>query len=464
MSYRNPPLEIPSSNPFQNDVLDRRKMVEFIAKFIEKVDGPFVLTLDSPWGTGKTTIVKMLEVVLKNKKYCCIYFNAWQIDYVTDPLVALVSAIDQLKTENTKNASLFKKHVGKVKKVTTLIAKRTAVTAAKAITLGSLDLDVEIENAVSELSKDSLNDIVDAFQKERTLLEKFRTELESAVNSLKTADKEPKLIFFIDEIDRCRPSFAIELLERIKHLFDVPNIIFVLSMDKAQLQSGISAVYGHDINSLEYLRRFIDLEYSIPQPKTKLFVEHLLHSFGLDEIFARRSKNSKLQYDKSNFIDMFSFLANAMSLSLRSQERCITRLKVVMDQTSDTNFLIADLTALLIVLRNSKPELYLALCSGKIGARDIMDFLNSLQNTQKVDSYIHPLIFVEAYLIVLDKDEVRAKSYLDNLKAQLENEKKLNLEDTRTSRLLELITHIRRDISVRFDYISNKIDFASNLN
>lgn len=67
-------------------------------------------------------------------------------------------------------------------------------------------------------------------------------------------------MFFIDELDRCRPTFAIELLERIKHLFDIQNIVFVLSIDKEQLEASTAAAYGSAINAPEYLRRFIDLE------------------------------------------------------------------------------------------------------------------------------------------------------------------------------------------------------------
>jgi hypothetical protein len=140
--------------------------------------------------------------------------------------------------------------------------------------------------------------------RESELLEKFRAELTAAVAQLPVAGKEPKLVVFIDELDRCRPNFAIELLERIKHLFDIPNIIFVLSIDKQQLEASTAAVYGAAINAAEYLRRFIDLEYGIPAANSKRYTENLIKRFDLDPVFAER----KDQKSHTTKIILSSFL------------------------------------------------------------------------------------------------------------------------------------------------------------
>ena len=79
------------------------------------------------------------------------------------------------------------------------------------------------------------------------------------------------------------------MLERIKHLFDVSNIVLVLSVDKSQLEASTAAVYGQKIDAPEYLRRFIDLEHGIPMVQTKRHTNTLLTRFGLDEAFSRRT-------------------------------------------------------------------------------------------------------------------------------------------------------------------------------
>lgn len=461
MAYRIPTLEIPADEPYRNDALERRPTVEFLVGLIQRAGGPFVLALDSPWGTGKTTLVRMLEVELKRQEFSCIYFNAWQVDYVTDPLVALVSSIDRLELGTDGAAATFKEHLKKARRVTSLVAKRTAVAAAKALTVGALDLDEEIEAAAAELAGESVNDIVEAFQKEGALLEKFRSELEKAIEQLPNLGKKSTLVFFVDEIDRCRPTFSIELLERIKHLFDVPNILFVLSLDKAQLEASIAAVYGQDINAAEYLRRFIDLEYVVPAIKSQKFVESLLLRFGLDEAFAGRT-HTEFRYDRSNFVDFFSALAEAIPLSLRTQERCMTRLRVVMDQTPENHYLDPVLAAVLIVLRAAAPDLFERLRLGAATAKDVMSYLNALPGGRKIVSDQLGLV-IEAYLIAADEDEDRKTSVVNALQVTSQNESVPEYLHARE--LLEMVRHVQRPArgTPRLSRLTNKIELASGL-
>ena len=71
---------------------------------------------------------------------------------------------------------------------------------------------------------------------------------------------------FVDELDRCRPSYSVELLERIKHVFSVKGAVFILAVDRDQLLSSISGVYGSNIDAPRYIRKFIDWNFSLPNP------------------------------------------------------------------------------------------------------------------------------------------------------------------------------------------------------
>lgn len=461
MVYRLPLLDIPDENPFKFDKLERRPIVEFLSALIERAGGPFVLALDSPWGTGKTTLVRMLDAELKRNNYSCIYFNAWQVDYITDPLVALVSSIDKVKlgVEGEVEAT-FKEHMKKVRRVTSLVAKRSAIAAAKVLTAGVLDLGSEMEDAVTELAGDSVSDIVESFQKESLLLDKFRAELEGAIKLLPASGKKSTLVFFVDELDRCRPTFAIELLERIKHLFEVPNILFVLSLDKQQLEASIAAVYGQDINASEYLRRFIDLEYLIPTMKTKQFVENLFTRFALDDIFSQRT-HPELQGDKSNFIAFFTALAEAVPLSLRAQERCLTRFRIVMDQTPNDHYLEPILVALLIVLKSSQPDLFSKLCRGEATYREVTEYLSGLSGGKEIINGRVGLL-IEANLISADDNYNRKELAIGNLNAQLNNPEVSQEDQNRAMQLIRMVQQLTggmRDIS--FSRIARKIDLAA---
>jgi KAP family P-loop domain len=465
MKYRLPELEVPSDDPFLHDALDRKPLVEFLANLIGRLEGPFVLALDSPWGTGKTTIVKMLQAKLATEQFQCVYFNAWKVDYVTDPLVALVSALDGIHLADAGAESAFRGHLKTAKKITSAVAKRAVVASVKAATLGILDIEEDLEKMAADAAGEVAGNLVDAFQKEKQALEKFRSEVEKAVKQLQAAGKKETLVFFIDELDRCRPTFAIEMLERIKHLFDVPNIVFVLSVDKSQLEASTAAVYGEKINAPEYLRRFIDLEYGIPMVETKRYTKTLLTRFELDAEFSKRN-GQQTRYDKDNFVDTFTELADVHDMSLRARERCIARLCVVMEQTPTNHYLDPFLLALLMVLRLKNASLFSRLCSGTDGPEEAIQYLSALPGGQRLAAGRSGLV-IEAYLIAADPNKQRSEARRLALQRQVD-EKDVSDSPTVKSRARELAdmqhhVFLGGRHSVSLANVASKIDLAASV-
>jgi hypothetical protein len=405
MKHRLPEFEVPADNPFKNDALERRPLVEFLSKLIGRLPGPFVLALDSPWGTGKTTLIRMLQAELTSTGFECVHFNAWQVDYINDPLVALVAAVDDIRLSHKGPESTFRAHLRTVRKIATAVTKRGAVAAAKAATLGSLEIDKEFEAVAAEAAGGVAGDAVDAFQKEKAALKKFRTEIGKAIEQLKDADRKSTLIFFIDELDRCRPTFAIEMLERVKHLFDLPNIVFVLSIDKTQLQASVGAVYGTGVDAPEYLRRFIDLEYGLPRPKTDSYTEALLSRYEIDSLFIQRNSH-ELQYDRPHFVEFFTALSNLFDLSLRARERCITCFVIVMEQTPSNHYLDPILVAFMLVLRVKRFDAFQSFVNGVTSPTDMMTWI-STQPSGALFCRSREGAILEANLIAADPDSER---------------------------------------------------------
>jgi hypothetical protein len=462
MAYRVPAIEIPEDNPYKNDVLQRDKVASFLTGLIERAGGPFVLALDSPYGTGKSTLVEMLRVVLSARDYQCIYFNAWQVDYISDPLVAMVSALDKITRGSDEKYAGMKTHMSTLRRVTTSVAKRSVVAAAKAATMGLLDLDEAIEGVAADLIGESTLDLVEAFQRESEQLIKFKDELQAVVNELPATGKKKTLVFFVDELDRCRPTFAIELLERIKHLFEVSNICFVLSVDMRQLQASVASVYGNGIDAPEYLRKFIDLEYGLPQISGDAFTNVLLTKFGLDTVFARRS-GRETQNDRQNFVRTFSKLADLFGIGLRTRERCIVRLKVVLDQTPDDHYLDPIHVALLIVLRIKQQTLFAALANGSASSDDVMDCLTNQPGGQ--DFVFDRIgIVLESYLIESDTNHERRSAAIARISAQMNSEDLTEKQRSRYIDLHRMTSNERYGMRMSSPSIANiaaKIDIAA---
>ncbi len=462
MKFRLPELEIPREDPFRNDALERKPIVDFLAGLLDEFNGPFVLALDSPWGTGKTTLVRMLKARLELENFQCVYFNAWQTDFVDDPLVALVSELDAIDFVEGEAKTTFQKHLAAAKKITTAVAKRGLIASAKAATFGGLDLAKEYEAITADVSGGLAGDAIAFFQKEKAALKRLREELEAAVAQLQTAGKRDSLVFFVDELDRCRPTFAIEVLERIKHLFDLSNIVFVLSVDKTQLAASVASVYGEKSDTQEYLRRFFDLEFGIPKIDSVRHVTVLLTRFGLDDVFA--SRKGELQYDKGQFVDFFSALADVFQLSLRARERCVTLLALVMHQTAQSQYLDAILVSYLIVLRAKQPELFASLCAGTLPTKDAMDALRELPGGHEfvVD---RSGMLLESYLLEGDPNRNRTSAHYKSLEDLWNSNSGEASVRSRAQEMLRLRENVVTGHRRRFDYrtVAAKIDLAQSV-
>ena len=168
---------------------------------------------------------------------------------------------------------------------------------------------VNLEEIVStEDLSNLIGDKIDDYKNAKDSIKKFKSELENISQETVNVTGKP-IIIFVDELDRCRPAFAIKLLERIKHLFSVKNIIFVLGIDKCALSNSIKVIYGESTNINGYLSRFIDMEYKLKETSIEQYVQHMLNKFKFNELFLDRNKFRKntiteIEYDYRYFNDV----------------------------------------------------------------------------------------------------------------------------------------------------------------
>ena len=205
--------EIQEENPWADDELKRSDVAENLTKLISGQSDPFVISLHGDWGTGKTFLLKRWQKQLEKDGFLAIYFNAWEDDFCDDPFVAIIGQLsDFLKRERIKDFD------DKIKE------------AAKSLLIqGSLS----ILHKVSGLKLgEILEELTDNTLAEYSLQAEKKNELKTALQELSgkvKADTKQPLVFIIDELDRCRPTFAIELLERVKHIFDIPDMVLYLA-------------------------------------------------------------------------------------------------------------------------------------------------------------------------------------------------------------------------------------------
>lgn len=263
----------------KTDPIQRKKYVQRFAKILSRMeDDCYTVALNGDWGSGKTFFVKQIKMILDAynphsnmaagqrtavqqcyrdascpNSYATVYYDAWAFDNHDDPILSLVYAA--LKSgcgeePEGKGNSLIEAAV----RVIDVIKGTNLAEIYEAFKNHQPEkLTAEIEK--TEDIKDSIRAFID------TLIQ----------------EKGNRLIIFIDELDRCKPDYAIRLLERIKHYFDDERITFVFSVNLTQLQWTVKSYYGNSFDATGYLEKFFDLPFTLPPTDYECFLQNRLN-------------------------------------------------------------------------------------------------------------------------------------------------------------------------------------------
>jgi hypothetical protein len=128
------------------------------------------------------------------------------------------------------------------------------------------------------------------------------------------APAKGKLLIFIDELDRCRPDFAIATLELVKHYLSVPGVVCIFTIDLRQLTHLVRTVYGYDMDAWGYLRRFFNISFRMPMPELYKYVDNLIY----------RSINNSAGLREVKFAHAMAELYNHFGLQIRDVEKITT--------------------------------------------------------------------------------------------------------------------------------------------
>lgn len=285
------------------------------------VDQSLVLGIDADWGQGKSTFLRMWLQHLENKGFKALYFNAWESDFSDDAFVSLMGELE-LGMSKLGPQGRATAYLQKAKKAGLRVIRRAIPAAVKLATAGVLNLDEFSEAALAEAAEKWAAEKVKSYEAARQSVAGFREALAAFAQELtKPHDGEARLplVIVIDELDRCRPPYAIEVLEAVKHFFSVPGVAFVVAADGVQLGNIVRTRYGMDVETGGYLRRFVDITFSLPVPSGTAFLDAQFDKFGLREFFNSRTGQLS-QYDYAHFKELFEVLFRSANCSCRDQE------------------------------------------------------------------------------------------------------------------------------------------------
>lgn len=247
---------VQDNEPFKNDLLDREKIAQLWQDTLLKSGKHFVMAVDASWGMGKSYFARNWECKLLHDDYKVCYIDAFEYDFTDDPFMTitsnLIEAFEFTELEEVSNKlntffRAFKGHL--VAAVPALVGGVVKLVSGIPYVDGVAEIAGSLTNAASNAVKDAKNknmnpadEVLQSDLSYNAAMTQFKDKLKKLIE--KQNSNKP-FIVIVDELDRCKPTYAIEFLEKLKHLFDIDNMIFILFINEKELASAIS-ISGRD--------------------------------------------------------------------------------------------------------------------------------------------------------------------------------------------------------------------------
>jgi hypothetical protein len=406
----------------EDEVFKSRELyAEKITRLVKNIDDGLTISLNAEWGEGKTIFLKMWKAILEKEKIKCIYFDAFKSDYNEDPFLAISSQILDTYSENLSADSNFKKSVGKIAIATGGFVAKTVINFITAGVVKGEQLDelgAEIAKSVSGESSKLIDSFVDDKLKEHKEMEKSIEDMRKALAQIVQSDLESKgkLVFIIDELDRCKPCYSIKTLEIIKHFFEVEGVFFVLAINKDQIIEYIKGQYGIGVDANRYLQKFINLEIKLPKKIIYNGYEDDIYNFcksiyDAHEFIKRDGSAEKINLVNDHLlytaVDFFRYF----NLTLREIEDVYRKIVIYLS-TGGTQILTKYPTvfffAITIKIKNAK--LYDKIKKGLITHAELVEELkylseNKTEKTGMIEGLMLCLKVLLSDQVVLDENE-----------------------------------------------------------
>jgi hypothetical protein len=277
-----------NTHTFENCQLNRKEYGQFLFNYLKSEKSGFVLNIDSSWGSGKTEFLKRFYTECINNNHPTIYIDAWESDFSKDPLsVVAFELLNQIECymsdadEPTLKGKLseLKDKIKGFKQYLGIMAGIGTASIGFGYAPGKDIVHSVLDESLTGNEK-LIDDLSQNYQKQSQAIKKIKehlgliSELLECVYSINLP-----LIILIDELDRCRPTYAIEMIEVVKHFFTTRNVVFIIATDTHQLCSSIKSVYGQEFDARIYLKRFFDRTANLPEIDFEAYLFHINLNF-----------------------------------------------------------------------------------------------------------------------------------------------------------------------------------------
>lgn len=353
------------------------RLEDFLVTEHNYVDGGLVVALTSKYGSGKTTFLDMWKNAIKSdeekkSKFFVVQLNAWESDYFGDPLFSIISALVEFFSSTNKDTHRLVEAAKDLGWFATAITNQVVakVSGIEVLAAGN----IAEEQKEKRIRADSIiPDSFSLYQQRKSAMAELKIEINRFVSS-----SDQKILFLVDELDRCRPDYAISYLETIKHIFDTKCAIFILAADRDQLENSAKTEFGQNLNFEEYFRKFIHREVALPSIPTAGY-SVLVSQYITFYLTKDRHCFMELgQQRREEIAELIQFL----KLTLRQIQEVFRVLGHLMSTTPENQGrLLWSLGAgslLMTILRIGEPTMYKLFSENKAERGEVAEFLKRI--------------------------------------------------------------------------------------
>ncbi len=256
------------------DTLSYSAFSETLEEVIISSETPLTIGLYGIWGSGKTSLMQMTRELLKsNAKIKTAWFDAWKFDKSHDLRVALIhSILREIAIDETINSSLKEKVTELLKRVNWL-----------GLGMATINQVLPSPLAFSELNDPLIENSGEISQKTLELIGDFEEEFTNIAKSY--AGDDGKLVVFIDDLDRCIPEKAVDILEAIKLFLNVQHSVFIIGADKNVIEMGIHEKYPQMFEDWgkNYLDKIVQIPFFLPPVREDIITEKFIPELDISE-------------------------------------------------------------------------------------------------------------------------------------------------------------------------------------
>ena len=318
----------------QRDEFSRKQIAEKVSTLLTSTVDVSPMVIDGSWGTGKSEFChKLINLMREADSHHLIYVDAFQADHADEPLLTVLAEVIKILPDEEAQQSFIQK---------ALPAARYGLKTLGKAAVGHLlkqeaaDVVDGFEKEIQQVANKAIDVSVEAMIKDHV---KASESLATLQATLKEIAGEKPIVLFIDELDRCRPNFAVHMLEIIKHTFDVDGVQFVLITNTQQLKASINHCYGDSVQAQSYLDKFIKFTFSLSKNvQVNRFdeIDAAKKHFSLLVESSPLLSETLLARDNSSALALVRRCIEHNKLSLREVERLVRYLKVYQELTESS--------------------------------------------------------------------------------------------------------------------------------